>query len=178
MLCRSQLQLSRIQRFIMSIELHSCKRMPPQPFLNRYVVFVSSIRAFVCFRIGWYSEMYLSYSLVWWIFILQVQEKVSGDITSIKTEQVSDSFSVKLSCGTVECFWIAPVTNWLSDFYNDHLFFCLQCYNIALSVPLSAEKWQALQWLLKETYEPDNLQLSSNLSSETGVGLCTESALV
>ncbi|KAG0595885.1 hypothetical protein M758_UG206700 [Ceratodon purpureus] len=46
-----------------------------------------------------------------------------------------------------------------------------QCYNIALSAPLSSEKWEVLQWLLKETYEPSNLQMSSNLLSESGVVL-------
>jgi len=39
-----------------------------------------------------------------------------------------------------------------------------QCFNIALSSPLSPEKWDVLQWLLCETYEPEKFQLSSTLN--------------
>ncbi|KAJ3678115.1 hypothetical protein LUZ60_001918 [Juncus effusus] len=42
-----------------------------------------------------------------------------------------------------------------------------QCFNIGLSRPLSSEKLETLKWLLRETYEPENLDASSFLERET-----------
>ncbi|BBN14710.1 phosphoribosylformylglycinamidine synthase [Marchantia polymorpha subsp. ruderalis] len=45
-----------------------------------------------------------------------------------------------------------------------------QCYNIALRAPISREKQDVLTWLLRETYEPDQLQASSFLDSQNATG--------
>ncbi|XP_077240722.1 purine biosynthesis 4 [Tasmannia lanceolata] len=41
-----------------------------------------------------------------------------------------------------------------------------QCFNIGLSSSLSIEKLEILKWLLRETYEPENLQTESSLDKE------------
>ncbi|KAG6541607.1 hypothetical protein Mapa_017000 [Marchantia paleacea] len=45
-----------------------------------------------------------------------------------------------------------------------------QCYNIALRAPISREKQDVLKWLLRETYEPEQLQASSFLEPENAAG--------
>ncbi|KAH7670802.1 phosphoribosylformylglycinamidine synthase protein [Dioscorea alata] len=48
-----------------------------------------------------------------------------------------------------------------------------QCFNIGLKSELSTEKLDILKWLLKETFEPENLQLDSFLEKEIHQGMPT-----
>ncbi|KAL2621011.1 hypothetical protein R1flu_001216 [Riccia fluitans] len=45
-----------------------------------------------------------------------------------------------------------------------------QCYNIGLRAPIGPEKQNVLEWLLRETYEPEQLQASSFLEEEIASG--------